>query len=454
MFFGGFNCNCTAYNSVGAVSDTGIDGIDDFLSVGAGMKTDIHIFDAENTPIVYNDCATRLMRPEPLNKWYQKLFVHLKNTTDSTNLVTLNQNRILIRVINLKKSNESEKVVILTDSSAIEETAKTIKISAYEKGLVARRTFKDIKYASQIMSETVALAKRFSDSDSTVMLFGETGVGKEGFAQSIHNSSPRANKPFVSVNCASLPQGLVASELFGYAEGAFTGARRNGKKGLFELAQGGTIFLDEITEIPLEVQSQFLRVIQEREVMRVGDDHIIPLDIRIICASNKQILPLCEEGKFRFDLYYRLNVLSLAIPALRERGDDVIVLFANFFCEFLHQKVEDLHLEENIKNLLKDYSWPGNVRELRNVAEALSFYGNSFTLQDLKKLIQRDFIHKETSNTQIPLLREDLTLNELEKQYYTYMLKKHSLKEICLLAGISRTSLWRKLKSLNLEDSY
>ena len=188
--------------------------------------------------------------------------------------------------------------------------------------------------------------------------------------------------------------------------------------------------------------------------MRVGDDHIIPLDIRIICASNKQILPLCEEGKFRFDLYYRLNVLSLAIPALRERGDDVIVLFANFFCEFLHQKVEDLHLEENIKNLLKDYSWPGNVRELRNVAEALSFYGNSFTLQDLKKLIQRDFIHKETSNTQIPLLREDLTLNELEKQYYTYMLKKHSLKEICLLAGISRTSLWRKLKSLNLEDSY
>ncbi len=423
-------------------------------SVLDNIEEGIIIFDAENTPIVYNDCATRLMRPEPLNKWYQKLFVHLKNTTDSTNLVTLNQNRILIRVINLKKSNESEKVVILTDSSAIEETAKTIKISAYEKGLVARRTFKDIKYASQIMSETVALAKRFSDSDSTVMLFGETGVGKEGFAQSIHNSSPRANKPFVSVNCASLPQGLVASELFGYAEGAFTGARRNGKKGLFELAQGGTIFLDEITEIPLEVQSQFLRVIQEREVMRVGDDHIIPLDIRIICASNKQILPLCEEGKFRFDLYYRLNVLSLAIPALRERGDDVIVLFANFFCEFLHQKVEDLHLEENIKNLLKDYSWPGNVRELRNVAEALSFYGNSFTLQDLKKLIQRDFIHKETSNTQIPLLREDLTLNELEKQYYTYMLKKHSLKEICLLAGISRTSLWRKLKSLNLEDSY
>jgi len=423
-------------------------------SVLDNIEEGIIIFDAENTPIVYNDCATRLMRPEPLNKWYQKLFVHLKNTTDSTNLVTLNQNRILIRVINLKKSNESEKVVILTDSSAIEETAKTIKISAYEKGLVARRTFKDIKYASQIMSETVALAKRFSDSDSTVMLFGETGVGKEGFAQSIHNSSPRANKPFVSVNCASLPQGLVASELFGYAEGAFTGARRNGKKGLFELAQGGTIFLDEITEIPLEVQSQFLRVIQEREVMRVGDDHIIPLDIRIICASNKQILPLCEEGKFRFDLYYRLNVLSLAIPALRERGDDVIVLFANFFCEFLHQKVEDLHLEENIKNLLKDYSWPGNVRELRNVAEALSFYGNSFTLQDLKKLIQRDFIRKEPSNTQIPLLREDLTLNELEKQYYTYMLKKHSLKEICLLAGISRTSLWRKLKSLNLEDSY
>ena len=232
-----------------------------------------------------------------------------------------------MRIRRLKEGVKSNYVVLLTESAALEEQNNRMNAAVYAKGLYAKKSFKDILHKSSIMQDCVELAKKYAKSQSTVMIFGETGVGKEGFAQSIHNSSLRSSKPFVSVNCSSLPQGLVASELFGYVAGAFTGARQNGKKGLFELAQGGTIFLDEITELPLEVQSQILRVIQEREVMRIGDDKVIPLDIRIICAANKKILNLCEQGKFRYDLYYRINVLNIEIPPLRERREDIVYLF-------------------------------------------------------------------------------------------------------------------------------
>ena len=237
-------------------------------SVLDNIDEGVIFFDSDNKPAIYNECAFKLMQPESKEQWFHKLEEYMNRANSVPRVVNLNKNKVLFRSIPLSGNKfisgnkTSSNVVIMQDSTAIEENAKNIKISTYEKGLFARRSFKDIRFESLVMEDAVALAKRFSNSDSTVMLFGETGVGKEGFAQSIHNNSPRSKKPFVSVNCASLPQGLVASELFGYAEGAFTGARSSGKKGLFELAQGGTIFLDEITEIPLEVQSQFLRVIQ------------------------------------------------------------------------------------------------------------------------------------------------------------------------------------------------
>lgn len=418
-------------------------------------------FDSENNPAIYNESALKLMQPEPKEQWFHKLEEHMNRANSVPRVVSLNQNKVLFRNIPLS-GNEfisgdkpSSNVVIMQDSTAIEESAKNIKISTYEKGLFARRSFKDIRFESLVMDDAVALAKRFSNSDSTVMLFGETGVGKEGFAQSIHNNSPRAKKPFVSVNCASLPQGLVASELFGYAEGAFTGARSSGKKGLFELAQGGTIFLDEITEIPLEVQSQFLRVIQEREVMRIGDDRIIPLDIRIICASNKRILPLCEKGLFRYDLYYRLNVLQLTIPPLRERGRDVLVLFKTFMAEFLHKNEDEIKFDDDVKSVLMSYSWPGNVRELRNFAEAMSFYGDEIKSSNVLNILNHDkeVISSDTDNSNHSLnFKDNMPLSEIEREYYRYMLERHSNAEVAKLAGISRTSLWRKLKTLGLSD--
>ncbi|WP_406017923.1 sigma 54-interacting transcriptional regulator [Succinivibrio sp.] len=427
--------------------------IDRLESLLNNIEEGVIIFDAGNKPILYNGYASRIMRPEPLDKWYEVLENEIQSTTEAARVISLNQNKVLIRVIPLVHDSLEDKVVILQDSSAIEESVKTIKLSSYEKGLYARHNFKDIIYSCPSMEDTVSLAKRFANSDSTIMIFGETGAGKEGFAQSIHNYSPRAKKPFVSVNCASLPQGLVASELFGYVEGAFTGARRNGKKGLFEMAQGGTIFLDEITEIPLEVQSQFLRVIQEREIMRIGDDKIIPLDIRIICATNKEILSLCEEGRFRYDLYYRLNVLSLIIPPLRERGDDIILMFKSFIAGFCKKKIDDIYLDDEVKDILLGYSWPGNVRELRNVAEALSFYGSDIKKQNVERILYRktgtiSTVHHSSDS----IFRDDLTLKELERYYYKYMIARHSNSEVAKLAGIARSTLWRKIKELEIED--
>ena len=168
-----------------------------------------------------------------------------------------------------------------------------------------------------------------------MLIHGETGVGKELFAQGIHQASSRADGPFVAVNCAALPESLLESELFGYVEGAFTGAVRKGKPGLFELAHTGTIFLDEVSEIPLSLQGRLLRVLQEREVVRLGHDRVIPVDVRVICATNRELNHLVEGGRFRQDLYWRLNVLSLAIPPLRERPDDISLLL-NHFLFLLH----------------------------------------------------------------------------------------------------------------------
>ena len=428
-------------------------------SVLDNIDEGVIFFDSDNNPAIYNECASKLMSPDLKEKWFDKLEEHINTASSVPRVVNLNHNKVLFRNIPLSGNKlisgkkQSNNVVILQDSTAIEETAKNIKISTYEKGLFARKSFKDIRYESLVMEDAVSLAKRFSNSDSTVMIFGETGVGKEGFAQSIHNNSPRSSKPFVSVNCATLPHGLVASELFGYAEGAFTGARSSGKKGLFELAQGGTIFLDEITEIPLEVQSQFLRVIQEREVMRIGDDRIIPLDIRIICASNKKILPLCEKGLFRFDLYYRLNVLQITIPPLRERGRDVLVLFKSFMAEFLHKSEDDIEFDDRVRSVLLSYTWPGNVRELRNFAEALSFYGSEIKYSNVMSILNhdREVISSENAPSAMKFT-DNMPLAEIEREYYQFMLERHSNTEVAKLAGISRTSLWRKLKALGLNQ--
>jgi len=193
-----------------------------------------------------------------------------------------------------------------------------IRREMYFKGYTAKFHFDDIVAHDPITQKTIDLAKRFASTNAAILIHGESGVGKEVFAQSIHSASMRSSRPFVAMNCAAIPESLIESELFGYVDGAFTGARKKGKPGLFELAHGGTIFLDEISEMPFHLQARLLRVLQEHQVMRLGDDKIIPVDVRIIAATNRDLPMLIKSGQFRNDLYWRLNVLNLYLPPLRE----------------------------------------------------------------------------------------------------------------------------------------
>ena len=263
-------------------------------------------------------------------------------------------------------------VATFQDVTRIQSMEERIRREIYSQGHVAKFSFDDICGSSPALLETINVAKQYARVDSTVLIHGETGVGKELFAQSIHRAGSRGGGPFVAVNCAALPETLLESELFGYVEGAFTGARRKGKPGLFELAHHGTIFLDEVSEIPLTLQGRLLRVLQEREVIRLGHDRVIPVDVRVLCATNREIRLLVEEGNFRRDLYWRLNVLGLHIPPLRERRGDIVPLMEHFLGSLPRPGGKAFALAEEAFSFLSEHPWPGNVRELKNLCERLS----------------------------------------------------------------------------------
>ena len=222
------------------------------------------------------------------------------------------------------------------------------------------------------MEAVISQAVKFSYSDSNILIHGETGTGKELFAQSIHNSSRRRKGPFVAINCAALPENLLESELFGYVEGAFTGASKGGKMGFFEIAHKGTIFLDEIGDISPKLQSRLLRVIQEREIIRLGNDTVIPIDVRVICATNRDLKKEVARGSFREDLLYRLDVLELNLPPLRKRKQDILYL-ADRMVRFEHERTGSRleAISQEGRELLMRYGWPGNVREMRNFCERI-----------------------------------------------------------------------------------
>lgn len=233
----------------------------------------------------------------------------------------------------------------------------------------ARYTFEDMIGDSTAISETIKIAKRVARGDADVLIIGESGTGKEVVAQAIHNASDRACGPFVAVNCAAIAPTLIESELFGYEEGTFTGAKKGGKIGLFEMASGGTLFLDEIAELTLEIQAKLLRVLQERAVRRVGEANEVPIDIRILAATNKDLRAMVQAKTFRSDLYYRLNVLNVFLPPLRERGWDIRLLTEVFLSLQARKLGRNLIIDEQVSQLFLHYNWPGNIRELRNVIE-------------------------------------------------------------------------------------
>lgn len=346
----------------------------------------------------------------------------------------------------------------------IQNMETKIRKELYLKGNTAEYTFKDIQGRSDAIEETKRVAESFSKLDSIVLIVGETGTGKELFAQSIHNTSLRSQGPFVAVNCGAIPSNLLESELFGYAEGAFTGARKGGKQGLFEIAHRGTIFLDEISEMDIYGQVMLLRVIQEKQIRRVGDDRVIPVDVRIIAATNKNLLALVEEKKFREDLYYRLNVLTLNIPPLRDRHKDVEFLLQYYIGEYSRKFYKYVELTEDAVDIIRRYPWYGNVRQLKSFCERLVAiaYQSRLDGEFIKKQLENKLtapragdegISKRTAvHPSHPLKavavpgEEDLTQRILE------LLDKHkgSKSKVAEELGISRTTLWRQMKKANI----
>ena len=318
----------------------------------------------------------------------------------------------------------------------------------------AGKTFRAIVGSSEPLSRTLAMAKRYAYYDSTILISAPSGCGKEVFAQSIHNASRRKDKPFVVINCAALPESILESLLFGYEPGTFTGAKAGGKAGLFELAHRGTVFLDEISEMPLMMQSRFLRVIQEREVMRIGSDRPIPVDIRIIAATNRDLWKMVEENKFREDLYHRISVLLLEIPPLDERKEDIEQLARYFLSERSVQlRMPKPLLTDKAVEFLKKQSYRGNVRQLNNILERAMILAPSalIDVHDLETAIGGSLHEKTEDATEAAsTLSDSKTLGEIEAICNAMKKYNGNRNRMAVHLGISTTTLWRKMRQYGL----
>ncbi len=319
-------------------------------------------------------------------------------------------------------------------------------------GSQARFTFKDIMGESEEIKKAIKTAEGMTQYNTTVLLQGESGTGKELFAQSIHNAGPRRKQPFIFLNCGAIPRDLVASELFGYIEGAFTGAKRGGHPGKFELADGGTIFLDEIGDMPLDTQANLLRVLETQEVVRVGGHDVIPVDVRVIAATHKDLKGEVEKGNFREDLFYRLNVMPILIPALRERKKDFKPLISYFMEKFSGQMGKDIRgIEDAFYERMSGYPWPGNVRELQNVMQQIISVvkeGEVLSVEDIPQYMKSTNLLDEPNSQN----KKFFTLREIESMAISKTIEETqgNLSKTSRILGISRSSLYRKMKEYEI----
>lgn len=331
-------------------------------------------------------------------------------------------------------------LIFIKNTDRIIEEESRIRRGLSEKGLTAKYTFEDILGQSAAIRENIRMAERYSGVNSNVLIIGETGTGKELFAHSIHQASKRSHQPFVALNCAALPENLLESELFGYEAGAFSGASKGGKTGLFELAHKGTIFLDEIGEIPITLQAKLLRVLQEKEIRRIGSTSVHPVDVRVISATNINMEEKIKEGQFRSDLYYRLNLLDISIPPLRERKEDIQELVDHYLTRFACEMGKSIPtVTKDAARILKEHSWPGNVRELRNICERLTVL-NDTSIIDEELLCRLKIFRKEEA------FSVGETADSGEDSVYDRLKPRKKKKDLAEELGVSRTTLWRMAK--------
>ena len=433
----------------------GIIAVDDKLRVCLINEKALSLADLRNEQAVHK-CIDDLLPSFNVKKVLKSGKTELGNikkinqTMVTTNIVPVNVNGSLVG-----------SVVTFQEVAKIQEQEQKIRKIIYEKGNEAKYTFEDIVGDSAAIDRAIKMARIFSKNTSNVLIIGETGTGKELFAQSIHNNSSRKNAPFVAINCGALPESLLESELFGYVQGAFSGAVKGGKQGLFEIAHRGTIFLDEIGEISLNLQKKLLRVLQEKEVRRVGGDKIIPIDVRVIAATNKDLKDMMVKGEFRNDLFYRINVLRINVPPLRDRGKDIVLIAKKIL-----QEKNAIKITPEAEALFLKHKWYGNIRELINVCERLatlclneedSREEVSIHEEDIVNAIDwEENIKPGSRDEEVPEKKEVLAaceLEEINKEAILSILKdeKYNKTKAAKRLGISRSTLWRKIRKYNID---
>lgn len=356
---------------------------------------------------------------------------------------------VLINLTPISQSRLGKKEAVLT----FRESKRVHSLVNKIVGATAIYTFNDILGDSKEIRHAISMARRVADSDANVLLHGESGTGKEMFAQGIHNASRRKNQPFIFINCGAIPRDLVASELFGYVEGAFTGARKGGQPGKFELSDGGTLFLDEIGDMPLDTQAMLLRVLETRQVVRVGGYDVLPVDVRVIAATHKDLKSEVEKGNFRSDLYYRLNVMPIHTPALRERRADIPRLIDNFYEQFYKIENHRPLISEGFYRTMSNYDWPGNVRELQNVMQMMvSLAGDSVLDESLIPEYIRLEMGEEITEKTVRI--ESLEEAERRAIRNALELSEGNIAYAARALGIGRATLYRKMEVHKLRSKH
>ncbi|MGH4139292.1 sigma-54 interaction domain-containing protein [Clostridium sp.] len=332
---------------------------------------------------------------------------------------------------------------------------KELKLYKNEIARVNRAKYQlnDIIGESSAIKKCKKDVKKAARVNLNVIITGESGVGKELFAHAVHNESERSNAPFVCINCSSIPENLFEAELFGYEEGAFTGAKKSGSVGKFEIANGGTIFLDEIGDMPYHMQAKILRALQEEEIVRVGGKQVIPLDVRVISATHKDLMNMIKENKFREDLYYRINILNIEVPPLRDRKEDIPILIDEFLAKFYKESGIYRKIPGNIMKILMNCFWHGNVRELKNVVEktCVNAENVNVNIDDIPKYLLNDSINEISNENETGL---NSVVNSVEKELIETALKQsnYNKSQASKILKISRVTLYRKMNELVIKD--
>jgi transcriptional regulator with PAS, ATPase and Fis domain len=432
----------------------------------------IIVTDLEGKVTVFNPAAEKIMgiqAEDILNKKANEfipttgmLEVALTGKPQLGQLQKIKNNTILTNRIPIQVQDKFWGVVAtFQETNKIQDWEMKIRSEFYKKGLVAKYTFEDYIGSDESVRKLIKKAQKYAETDSTILITGESGTGKEILAQSIHRASQRKDYPFVAVNCSAIPEQLLESELFGYEEGAFSGAKKGGKIGYFELAHKGTIFLDEIGSISKSLQANLLRVLQEKEVWRIGSNKVVQIDVRVIAATNNDLWEAVGKREFRSDLYYRLNVLSLQTIPLRERKKDIIELFNHF----VRKHGADFQKDGNkIEKRLMEYDWPGNVREFNNFVERLLLLQNESSFEEVFEdfkaeqggSFEKSIVENPNLENPINVYPEDSivvkrgNLKEMEDQILraVYQECNGNTTHLAQKLNISRTTVWKRLKEL------